>query len=181
MSLLKTLKGDYDRHVKNENPLGFAALATYRIGNAVKTLPGPLAKIAGKFYGAAHWASETVCGVSIPRDTKIGEDFHLVHAGAVNIHPDCVIGDRVGLMHGVTLGTNMGDAVPTLEDDVFIGCNASVLGGVTIGKGARVAANSLVITNVPPGAYAVGVPAKVIRAKVRKADVPAAQQTGSSE
>jgi serine O-acetyltransferase len=54
----------------------------------------------------------------------------------------------------------MGPEAPVIGDDVFIGCNASVLGGVTIGAGARIADNSLVISDVPPGAIAIGVPAR---------------------
>src|SRR5262249_16975207 len=69
---------------------------------------------------------------------------------------------RVRILHNVTLGTNMGPDVPTIGNDVFIGCGASILGKVTIGDGARIAANSLVIADVPPGATAIGVPAKVM-------------------
>src|SRR5262249_9217168 len=94
--------------------------------------------------------------------TRIGKGFHIIHTGMVSIHPDVVIGDRCGIMHNVTLGTNMGDEVPTIGNDVFIGCGASILGKVKVGDGARIAANSLVITDVPPGAVAMGVPAKVI-------------------
>ena len=86
----------------------------------------------------------------------------IIHAGMQQIHPDVVIGERCGIMHNVTLGTNMGTEVPVIGNDVFIGCGASILGKVTVGDGARVAANSLVISDVPPGAMAMGVPAKVI-------------------
>jgi serine O-acetyltransferase len=105
---------------------------------------------------------ELATGVLLERTTEIGEDLHIIHAGMISIHPDARIGKRVGIMHGVTIGTNMGPGVPTIGDDVFIGCNASILGGVTIGNGARIAANSLVITDVPEGAVAIGVPAKVM-------------------
>ena len=100
-------------------------------------------------------------GVDLDRTTEVGEALHIVHGGMISIHPQTVIGDRVGIMHGVTLGTNMGKGAPVIGDDVFIGCHASVLGRVTIGNGARIAANSLVISDVPSGAMAVGVPARV--------------------
>jgi serine O-acetyltransferase len=100
-------------------------------------------------------------GVDLDRTTQVGEALHIVHGGMISIHPDAIIGDRVGIMHGVTLGTNMGPGAPVIGDDVFIGCQASILGRVKIGNGARIAANSLVITDVPSGAVAVGVPARI--------------------
>jgi serine O-acetyltransferase len=118
--------------------------------------------LTSKIYGVLKIFSELTTGVLIDRTTRIGKNFHIIHTGMVSIHPDVVIGDRCGIMHNVTLGTNMGDDVPTIGNDVFIGCGASILGKVTIGDGARIAANSLVITDVPPGAVAMGVPAKAI-------------------
>lgn len=100
-------------------------------------------------------------GVDLDRTTQVGEALHIVHGGMISIHPDAIIGDRVGIMHGVTLGTNMGPGAPVIGDDVFIGCQASILGRVKIGNGARIAANSLVITDVPSGAVAIGVPARI--------------------
>ena len=102
-------------------------------------------------------------GVELERETEVGDDFRLVHGRMIAIHPTVVIGDRVGIMHGVTLGTNSDERAPTIGHDVFIGCHASVLGGVHVGDGARIAANSLVLTDVPPGALAIGVPARIVR------------------
>lgn len=100
-------------------------------------------------------------GIVLERDTKLGEGFHIIHPGLLHIHPDTVIGARVGVMHNVTIGTNMTPKCPTIGDDVFIGCGASVLGGVKIGDGARISANTLVISDVPAGAVAMGVPAQI--------------------
>ena len=100
-------------------------------------------------------------GVMLERETKLGREFHIIHPGLLHIHPDSVIGARVGVMHNVTIGTNMSAECPTIGDDVFIGCGASVLGNVTIGDGARISANSLVISDVPAGAVAMGVPAQI--------------------
>ena len=161
--LFETLKGDWERHVETGNYRCFVTLLNYRFGGWAKERSGITRVIGGKIYGAASMATEIFSGISLDRDTKIGEAFHLVHAGHINIHPDVVIGDRVGIMHGVTLGMDGNKpGTPTIEDDVFIGTNASVLGQVTVGKGARVAANSLVIANVPAGAVVVGVPARIL-------------------
>jgi len=75
-----------------------------------------------------------------------------------------VIGDRVGIMHDVTIGTNLErPGTPVIGNDVFIGTGARILGGVKIGDGARIAANSVVLTDVPAGATAIGVPARVMQ------------------
>jgi serine acetyltransferase len=65
-------------------------------------------------------------------------------------------------MHGVTIGTNMDRGVPVIGNDVFIGANATIIGKIRIGDGARIAANTLVLSNVPPGTVAIGVPAKIM-------------------
>lgn len=125
----------------------------------------PARWITSKLYGVLSMISEIVTGISIDRSMQLpGKGLHIIHPTSVYLHPRVKLGARVGIMHNVCLGTNMrnaGDA-PEIGDDVFIGTGASVLGKVKVGAGARIAANSLVINNVPPGAFAVGVPAKNI-------------------
>jgi serine O-acetyltransferase len=153
------IRGDLRRHGLRNG--GFWALLAYRYGRWGMERRSPALRwCASKVYGLCQPVVRHLTGVDLDRETQVGEDLHIVHAGMVQIHPRAVIGDRVGIMHGVTLGTNMGEAVPTIGNDVFIGCHASVLGGVKIGDGARIAANSLVISDVPPGAVAIGVPAR---------------------
>lgn len=95
-------------------------------------------------------------GSRIGRDVSIGMHVH-VQFNAVISH-GCQIGDFVTICPGAVLS---GEVV--VEDDVFIGANATVIhGGITIGKGATVGAGAVVISDVPPGATVVGVPAKVI-------------------
>ena len=75
------------------------------------------------------------------------------------------VGDNVTLYHGVTLGgtgKDIGKRHPTIEDDVLIGTGAKVLGPITIGKGAKIGSNAVVVKNVPAKATAVGSPAKNI-------------------
>lgn len=117
--------------------------------------------LTSALYVLMHTLLQMSTGIRIERGTQIGEGFHIIHPGLLQIHPDAVIGARVGVMHNVTIGTNMSAESPTIGDDVFIGCGASVLGAVKIGDGARIGANTLVISDVPAGAVAIGVPAQI--------------------
>ena len=72
-----------------------------------------------------------------------------------------VIGDRCGVMHNVTIGTNMGSGAPVIGDDVFIGVNSTVLGRIKIGDRVRIGANTAVTTNVPSDSVVFGSPAKI--------------------
>lgn len=161
--MFENLRRDFERHGRSLRNGGFWTLAVYRFGRwSLAQQSKPVRWATSKVYGGLKMVCELATGVLLERTTEVGEDLHIIHTGMVSIHPEARIGRRVGIMHGVTIGTNMGPEVPTIGDDVFIGCNASILGGVTVGNGARIAANSLVITDVPPGAVAIGVPAKVM-------------------
>jgi serine O-acetyltransferase len=139
-------------------------LAVYRYGQWVRERPKPVRWIGGKIYGALNLAVELSTGSSLPREANIGDAIHFVHYFDIRIHPDTVIGDRVGIMHDVTLGTTMKrDGAPKIGNDVFIGTGAKILGPVTIGDGAIIAPNSVVLTDVPAGCTAIGVPARVLR------------------
>lgn len=75
------------------------------------------------------------------------------------------IGANCWIHQQVTVGWDYGGGRPTLEDDVFIGAGAKVLGAIVVGRGARIGANAVVIGDVPAGATAVGVPARIVRAR----------------
>lgn len=97
------------------------------------------------------------------RTGAIGEDLHLPHPFAIVVHGRSTIGDRVTIYQGVTIGEdNARPGVPVIGDDVLIGAGAVVLGPVRIGSGATVAANAVVLQDVPPSALAVGVPARIL-------------------
>lgn len=164
MKLIVELRRDYERHGSSMRNLAFWAIATYRFGRWANEQPPPVRGVAGKVYGALSLAVEMASGILFNREATVGEDFHLVHSGNIKIHPECVIGDRVGIMHDVTLGSAAErEGAPVVGDDVFIGAGAKILGPVKIGDRARIAANSLVITDVPADTTAIGVPAKIMR------------------
>jgi len=160
--MFERIREDYDVHGRRLSERAFWALLHYRFGRwAMGLRLAPLRWALGKVYGAVAVIIPIVSGVAIDRRMTVGRRFHIVHAGMVGLHPQATFGDDCGVMHGVTVGTNMVGRPPTIGNGVFIGCGATVLGEITIGDGARIAANSLVVSDVPAGAMAMGVPAKV--------------------
>lgn len=105
-------------------------------------------------------------GIEIHPGAKIGRYVFIDHGMGVVIGETAVVGNNVTMFHGVTLGGIGGEKGakrhPTIEDDVIIGAGAKILGPITIGKGARIGANSVVLEDVPPYATAVGAPARII-------------------
>jgi serine O-acetyltransferase len=112
-------------------------------------------------------ASRFVTGIEIHPGARIGKRFFIDHGMGVVIGETAEIGDDVTIYHGVTLGGVTWDKVkrhPTLEDKVVIGSGAKVLGPFTVGKGARIGSNSVVVKEVPPNATVVGIPGKIVLA-----------------
>jgi serine O-acetyltransferase len=104
-------------------------------------------------------------GIEIHPGANIGARLFIDHGMGVVIGETSVIGNDVTLYHGVTLGGtawDKGKRHPTLEDGVIVGAGAQVLGPVTIGAGARIGSNAVVLTNVPAGVTVVGVPGKAL-------------------
>src|SRR5882724_9156099 len=114
-----------------------------------------------------------LAGVSLPAHARIGEGLYISHFGNIIVHPDTIMGERCSLSQGVTIGVLGGDGpgVPRIGSDVYIGAGAKILGPVTIGDGAIIGANAVVIDDVPAGATAVGVPARNI-SKEQRSDEP---------
>jgi len=161
--LFGTVRGDYRRHGSTVLNPAFISLLVYRYGRwAVQRRNRWLRWFASKSYGLANFFVANITKVWIPPQVTLGADFHIIHAeGSLSIHPDAVIGDRVGVMHNVTIGTNMGSGVPVIGDDVFIGVNSTVLGRIKIGDRVRIAANTAVTTHVPADSIVVGSPARI--------------------
>lgn len=103
---------------------------------------------------------------------KIGKNINFPHGlNGIVIHPNAVIGDNVTIYHQVTIGENTGSsrhinhAAPIIEDEVFVGVGAKILGNIRIGKGAKIGAGAVVLHDVPAYCTAVGVPARIIERK----------------
>ncbi len=115
----------------------------------------------------AHF-SRWVTGIEIHPGAKIGDRVFFDHAMGVVVGETAEIGDGCTIYQGVTLGgTSLYKGAkrhPTLGRNVVVSAGAKVLGGFTIGDGARIGANAVVIKPVPAGATAVGIPARIIPA-----------------
>ena len=110
-----------------------------------------------------------LCGVTIGVSAKIGRRLVIEHSGGIVVHGNSVIGDDCIIRQGVTIGNRRLDRpreAPHIGNRVNIGAGAKILGGVRIGDDVEIGANAVVIADVPSGAIAVGVPARIIlRAK----------------
>jgi serine O-acetyltransferase len=99
--------------------------------------------------------------IEIGNGVELGEGINFTHTLGTVIGGDSKIGARVKFMGNNTIGTAKDNGCPVIEDDVVIGCGARILGPIRIGRGAVIGANAVVLTDVPPGAIASGIPAKV--------------------
>ena len=101
-------------------------------------------------------------GADIPLSVRIGGGLLLPHPNGIVIHPDVEIGPNCTIFQQVTLGFGSGQGVPRIGGNVDIGAGARLLGPITVGDRARIGANAVVLDDVPAGALAVGVPARIV-------------------
>ncbi|MEN9902026.1 MAG: serine acetyltransferase [Pseudomonadota bacterium] len=136
------------------------------------------------FYWLARFISHMsrfLTGIEIHPGATIGRRFFIDHGMGVVIGETAIIEDDVTLYHGVTLGGtswNKGRRHPTLKSGVVIGAGAKVLGPITVGAGARVGSDAVVVKDVPEGATAVGNPARIIENEKSRDASPQAAKLG---
>jgi serine O-acetyltransferase len=104
----------------------------------------------------------TVGHAVIGRDAEIGPGLVMVHSLCIVINREVRAGKNLVLEHGVTIGAEKGRS-PVLGDNVFVGAGAKILGGVRIGSDVKIGANAVVTRDLPDGATAVGIPARVVK------------------
>jgi len=112
----------------------------------------------------AHW-SRFLTGIEIHPGATIGRRVFIDHGMGVVIGETAEIGDDSTLYHGVTLGGtswNQGKRHPTLGKGVVVGAGAKILGPIHVGDSAKIGSNAVVVRNVPLGATAVGIPARIV-------------------
>ena len=170
---------DFLESIKSRDPAAKSVLSI------VLTYPGVKAvffhKFAHLFYLAgfdliARIISQTIrffTGIEIHPGAKIGKNLFIDHGMGVVIGETSEIGDNVTIYHAVTLGGSSPSIDserqrhekrhPSIGNDVVIGSGAQIIGPVSVGNGARIAANAVVVKDVPENATMVGVPAKEVK------------------
>jgi len=183
--MFETLKADYDRYYKllpasytawdrmifNMTCLGIWALTDYRFRRWLTKQP-----VAVRFllrYPALlyHLFIQCTTGISIETGTTIGKGFYIGHFSSIFIHHDVVIGENCSISQGVSIGYGgRGEKLgtPTLGNSVYVAPGAKIFGKITIGDKVAIGANAVVFRNVPSGATAVGVPARVLTKEMKE-------------
>lgn len=166
LGLFAQIREDWIAHGCDRTKPGFRALAYHRFGNwrmriGFFLLRAPFSWLYRRLYRKArdHW------GIELPYNAKIGRRVVFEHQHGIVVHGNSVIGDDCILRHGVTLGIRdvaRPDEAPKLGNRVNVGAGAKILGPVVIGDGAAIGANAVVLSDVPAGALAVGIPARIV-------------------
>jgi len=128
----------------------------------------------------AHFG-RVLTGVEIHPAARIGRRFFIDHGMGIVIGETSEIGDDCSIYHGVTLGGTTwkkGKRHPTLQDRVVVGAGAKILGPITVGAGAKIGSNAVVIRDVPAEATVVGVPGHQLPGKDAAAAARAAEARG---
>ena len=147
-------------------PLGFwdpsrKLLLSIRRYQYWKNRSGPVAGLARKLIVLRHRFWSVVTGADIPLNCNIGGGLVINHPNGIVIHPAAQIGVNCLISQQVTVGTRGRPGLPQIGGHVDIGAGAKILGPVRIGDHAKIGANAVVVNDVPSGAVAIGIPAKV--------------------
>jgi len=148
---------------------GVHALLSHRVAHALHEVGVPVVP------RAMSMAARAVTGIELHPAAKIGPGFFVDHGTGVVVGETAEIGRDVTLYQGVTLGGTgfaTGKRHPTVQDNVTVGSGAKLLGPITIGHGAKIGANTVVIHDVPPMSTVVGNPGHPVRIEGRKPEGP---------
>jgi serine O-acetyltransferase len=148
---------------------GVHALLSHRVAHALDDAGVPLAP------RALAYLSRSLTGIEIHPAAKVADGLFIDHGMGVVIGETAEVGENVTMYQGVTLGGTgfaAGKRHPTVECNVTIGSGAKLLGPITIGHGAKIGANAVVIHDVPPNSTVVGNPGHPVRVEGRKPEGP---------
>jgi serine O-acetyltransferase len=167
LSLAELVAEDFRTHRSKLASPGFWAVATHRFGTRIERAPTLLRAPLEAVHRVASTAVDWVWGIHVPRATTLGRRVHIWHFGSTVLNARS-IGNDVHIRHDTTVGplrsadTHRREALPVIEDAVDLGSGACIMGDVTIGRGAVVLANTVVLEAVPAGVRVFGVPGRII-------------------
>lgn len=164
-SLWAQIRDDWRSHGRDWTRPGFRALAAYRFGVWRMGIEPRLVRAPfSVLYRMLYRRCRNHYGIELPYTATLGRDVVIEHQSDIVVHGGSVIGDGCVIRQGVTLGNRRPDApreAPVLGTNVSVGAGAKILGAVTVGDGAVIGANAVVLTDVPARHLAVGIPARV--------------------
>jgi serine O-acetyltransferase len=129
---------------------------------------GLFGRLGSRYWVLQHRFWSVITGAEIPLNCSIGGGLLLTHPNGIVIHPEAQIGPNCLIFHQVTIGSGgVLPGLPVLGGHVDVGAGAKILGGVKVGNHARIGPNAVVLQDVPDGATAVGIPARIIRLDAR--------------
>lgn len=146
---------------------GFHAVLAHRVSHALHCRGHVLAA------RAISQAAKFITGVEIHPGATIGRGLFIDHGSGVVIGETAEIGDNCTIYQGVTLGgtgKDTGKRHPTLGNNVMVGAGAKVLGPFRVGDNAKIAANAVVLKEIPANSTAVGIPARIVSVNNRRVD-----------
>lgn len=155
-----------DWRANGGNPRSQLALASFRAAQAAKRLPAAFLPLGWPILALHIIFVEWFLGIELSYKAQVGPGLKLYHGVGLVVHESARIGANCTLRHCTTLGNRRSaDDVPTIGDNVEIGCNAVLLGAIRVGDGARIAAGAIVLDDVAPGQTVAGNPARTVRGR----------------
>lgn len=140
------------RRTKKSAVMRIYFLGHYCVNHHIPLVPALLSKLVRVLFSC-----------ELPMTCKLHPDCELIHNGLGAIHENTEIGKGTLIYQHVTIGGRNHRGYPIIGENVFIGCGACILGGIKIGDGARIGANCVVLTDIPPMSTVVGVPGRVVK------------------
>lgn len=176
MTFIDHIKSDI-KSIKERDPAAKSSLEIILTYSGVHAVM--MYRVAHKFYQKGNTTTARIIsqfarfltGIEIHPGAKIGKGLLIDHGSGVVIGETAEIGDNCLIYQGVTLGgtgKDTGKRHPTLGNNVMVGSGAKILGPFKVGDGAKIAANAVVLEEVPPYTTAVGVPARIVSKRLGK-------------
>ena len=176
-TLLAQILDDWRNHGRDWTKPGFKAVAVHRFGVWRMTIRSKILRAPFSIvYRMLYRHCRNVYGIELPYSVSLGRGVVVEHQGGIVIHGASIIGDGCIVRQNCTLGVRRLDALadaPCLGRNVQLGAGAVLLGNISIGDNARIGANAVVLEDVPAGALAVGIPARISggeAAELKRAD-----------